>query len=378
MSLPAGTSPAALRSGAGVAPDVTRLLRELVAIPSVSGDEGAVADFVVDFLGRHGLESERLGHSVVARLTRGRGPRFLLCSHLDTVPVGEGWTRPSHGAEWSDGRLFGRGANDAKASVAAMLAALVELARSPRALSGEVLLALNAQEETDNAGMRAVLAALGEPDGAVVGEPTGLEVVRAQAGLAILRAEWRGRACHAAHVARAEHANALLAAARDVARLPDYLVPGEPHALLGPSTIAPTVLAAGKRHNVVPDLAQLTLDCRLAPPHSGEEARRLVAAQLPAAEVALVSARLAPFETEAGHPLVRAALTAAGRTAAIGSMTLSDMALLQGVPAVKCGPGQTARSHTADEFVLAEELEEGAAFYARLVPAALAALEEGR
>jgi acetylornithine deacetylase len=222
--------------------------------------------------------------------------------------------------------------------------------------------------------MRAVLAALGRPDGAVFGEPTGLEVVRAQAGLAILKAEWKGRSCHAAHVARAEHANALLAAAREVATLPSYLVPGEPHPLLGQSTIAPTVLAAGTRHNVVPDLARLTLDCRLTPPHSGETARALVAERLPGAEVAVVSARLAPFETPAEHPLVRAALAAAERSTAVGSMTLSDMALLQGVPAIKCGPGETSRSHTADEYVLASELEAGARFYARLVPAALEAL----
>jgi acetylornithine deacetylase len=370
-ALERGGPRAGLEAGA---PEVGALLQELVAIPSVSGDEGAIADFVVELLRRNGVDIERLGHTVVARLARGRGPRFLLCSHLDTVPVGEGWTHAPHGEGWADGRLFGRGANDAKASVVAMLTAVLELARSPKTLSGEVVLALNAQEETDNAGMRAVLAALGKPDGAVFGEPTGLEVVRAQAGLALLSAEWRGRSCHAAHVARAEHENALLAAARDVAGLPSYLSPGPAHALLGQSTIAPTVLAAGKRHNVVPDLAELTLDCRLAPPHTGEEARALVAEHLPAARVTLVSARLKPFETAGDHPLVRAALTAAGKQQAQGSMTLSDMALMEGVPAIKCGPGETARSHTADEYVLADELEAGACFYARLVPAALAAL----
>jgi len=136
---------------------VIELLRELVALPSVSGDEGAVADFVTALLGEAGIETQRLGHTVVARLARGKGPRFLMLSHLDTVPVGEGWTREPYRARWEDGRLYGRGANDAKASAAAMLVTLLELARKPEELAGEVWLSLNAQEETDNAGMRALL-----------------------------------------------------------------------------------------------------------------------------------------------------------------------------------------------------------------------------
>lgn len=354
------------------------LLRALVAIPSVSGDEGAAADFVAARLAEAEIEHRRLGHTVFARLARGTGPRLLLVSHLDTVPVGADWTQDPYRATWAHGRLYGRGANDAKASAAAMLWTMLALARRPDELAGELWLALNAQEETDNSGMRAVLAEVGPPDGAVCGEPTGLEVVRAQAGLALLRAEWKGRSCHAAHVARAEHENALLAAARELATLPAWLSPGAPHALLGQSTIAPTVFHAGQRHNVVPERAELVLDCRLAPPHTGEDARRVVAARLPAAEVTLTSERLKPFETAEDHPLVRAALACAGREHAIGSSTLSDMALLTGVPAVKCGPGQTARSHTSDEFVLAEELAAGVRFYARFVPAALAALREVR
>src|SRR5690606_17466587 len=122
-------------------------------------------------------------------------------SHLDTVPVGEGWTRAALEGKWEGDVLFGRGANDAKASAAAMMAAVVELSRRSD-LSGRVRLALTAREETDNAGVAAVLARTGLPDAAVTGEPTGLEVVRAQAGLAVLTATWSGRSCHAAHAAR--------------------------------------------------------------------------------------------------------------------------------------------------------------------------------
>lgn len=357
-----------------LATDLQGLLRELVAIPSVSGDEAAVADCVFELASAGGLDVQRLGHTVVARLARGSGPRLLLFSHLDTVPVGEGWTRDPYRATWEHGRLYGRGANDAKAAAAAMLATILAAARAPARWQGELVVALNAQEETDNAGMRTLLAELGTPDGAVCGEPTGLEIVRAQAGLAILQAHWNGRSCHAAHVARADHDNALLRAAKELATLPNWLSPGAPHPLLGQSTIAPTVFEAGKRHNVVPDKATLKLDCRLAPPHTAQRAREVAAAALPGAEVTILSERLKPVETPESHALVQAAMRCAGKSTTLGSMTLSDMALLAGTPAVKVGPGETSRSHTPDEFVLASELEAGAAFYAKLVPEALAAL----
>jgi acetylornithine deacetylase len=357
--------------------DAAELLRDLVALASASGQEGEAAAFAADLLARGGLEVERLGHSVVARLDLGPGPRLLLNTHLDTVPVGEGWTRTALGGEWEDGRLYGRGANDAKASVAAMATTLLALARDrslARGLRGQLVLALTACEETTNAGMGDVLAHLGPPDGAVTGEPTGLEVVRAQAGLAVLRAEWSGRGCHAAHVARVPHENALLRACAEIRGAGPYKELGQAHPLLGPSTVTPTVLHAGERHNVVPDRAEALFDCRLAPPADARQALALLERLLPSAQVTIRSERLKPVETAADHPLVRAALAAAGRDEAVGSSTMSDMALLQGVPAIKCGPGQSARSHTPDEYVLRSELEAGCVFYLSLVPLALEAL----
>lgn len=353
-----------------------RLLRELVAIASPSGDEGAAADFAAARLAAAGLEVERLGHTVLARLVRGRGPRVLLNSHLDTVPVGQGWSVPPLGNDWKDGRLYGRGANDAKVSVAAMIAALEDLAAKPGDLAGELVLALTACEETTNTGMGDVVAHLGLETihAAVTGEPTGLSVVRAQSGLVVLRAEWTGRSCHAAHVARVEHDNAMLRAAAEIQACAPYMTLEPEHELLGASTIAPTVLNAGTRHNVVPDRAEALFDCRLAPPHDGEAARAAVAARLPSATVTIKSERLKPIETAADHPFVLEACRAAGVERAVGSSTLSDMALLRDVPVVKCGPGQTARSHTPDEYVLLSELEAGHAFYRTLAPRALACL----
>lgn len=355
--------------------DPAELLRELVRIPSVSGEEGACAAFARDWLAARAIDVELVGKSVLARVELGPGPTLLLNTHLDTVPAGPSWTHEPHAARWQEDRLVGLGANDAKASAAGMLSALAALARG-RATHGTVWVALCACEETTNAGMRDVLGRTGRPDAGITGEPTGLEVVRAQAGLAVLAARWRGTSCHAAHVTRVEHRNALLAAARDLASFPTALVLEGEHELLGPSTIAATVLRAGDRHNRVPDEAELLLDARLAPPHDAAECLELLTAYLPQAELEVRSDRLKPVETAADHPLVLAALRAAGRERPIGSSTMSDMALLAGTPAVKCGPGQTARSHTPDEFILRSEVLAGAEFYTRVVPAALTALQE--
>jgi acetylornithine deacetylase len=350
-----------------------QLLSALVAVESPSGSEARIAEFVAELLASWRVDFERLGNTVVATIAHGRGPRLMLASHLDTVPVGANWTREPHSGAWEGERLFGRGANDAKASVVAMLCALRGFAES-RAASGELQVALNECEETTNTGMAKVLERFGAPDAAVIGEPTGLQVVRAQSGLAVLTAQWRGRSCHAAHVARVEHDNALLTAAREVTATAPWMTLAGEHPLIGASTIATTVLRSGERHNVVPDRAEATFDARLSPLHVAEDAAALLRSRLPSADVQVKSARLAPFETSEDHPLVRTALRITGRPRAIGSSTLSDMALLQGVPAVKCGPGETARSHTPDEFVLRGELESGVDAYARLVPAALEAL----
>lgn len=345
--------------------DPTRALAELVRIPSVSGDEEAAVAWVEAWGHAHAIDSARVGGGALLRVARGRGPRLLFASHLDTVPAGGGWSGDPYDGTWREGRLVARGANDAKASAVAMLAAALGAAHE-RSFAGELLVALNACEETTNAGMAAVLAAIEPPDAVVVGEPTGLEVVRAQGGLAVLTARWRGRSCHAAHVARVQHASALVAAAHELGRFGSYRTLASQHPLFAATTIAWTQLQGGERHNVVPDEALAVFDARLAPPTDAARCVELLRGLLPSAEVAVRSERLRPVDTPEGHPLVRAALALAGRARALGSSTLSDMALCAGLPAIKCGPGQSERSHTPDEFVTEGELLGGCAFYERL------------
>ncbi len=353
--------------------DPAAFLRQLVSIPSVSGNEAEAAAFAAATLERLGLDVERVGENVVARREGRRGPVLMLNSHLDTVGAGPSWSVDPWAAEWQDGRLTGLGANDAKGCVAAMTAAMAAAAAGP-APAGTLVLALTIGEETSNRGMEEVLAAHGMPDAAVTGEPTGLEVVRSQAGLAVLEAEWSGQSCHAAHAARVPHRNALLEAARDLAGFPAAVCLETGHELLGPTTLVAAALHAGERHNRVPDAATALFDARLTPPHDGDRCVAELERRLPGAELRLRSDRLKAVDTPAEHPLVRSALAAAGRSQAVGSSTLSDMALLHATPAVKCGPGDSRRSHTPDEYLLRSELEAGAAFYTALAPLAFEAL----
>jgi acetylornithine deacetylase len=159
----------------------------------------------------------------------------------------------------------------------------------------------------------------------------------------------------------------LTQAAGDLAGFPEPHALGGEHPLLGPSTLTPTVLHTGDRHNKVPDLAEAVFDARLAAPHDADECIELLRGLLPNAELDVRSRRLTAVETAEDHPLVVAALRHAGRDAAIGSNTLSDMVLLPGGAAVKCGPGETARSHTPNEYVTRAELGAGAEFYQALV-----------
>jgi len=341
------------------------LLAELVGIRSPSGEESEAATFCAGWLEEAGLEVEVHERSVLARRRFGAGPRLWLNTHIDTVPAGEGWEVEPWEALWEEDRLVGLGANDAKGCVAAMMFAAGHAAAA-EGMSGELVLTLHQEEETNNAGMGLMLPRVGEADYAVTGEPTGLEVVRAQAGLGVIVASWTGRSCHAAHVSRVDHENALLVAARELASLPTPHVLGGEHPLLGPSVLTPTVMRSGERHNAVPDRAEVTFDARLAAPHDVDECLEILTRHLPSAELRVRSRRLKPVETEDEHPFVRSALALAGKRSARGSNTLSDMALLPGVPAIKCGPGETVRSHTPNEYITREELAAGAEFYTAL------------
>jgi acetylornithine deacetylase len=347
--------------------EILALHRAITAIPSVSGNEAAVADFLEDKLRRHGTPPERIGNSLLAKI--GQGPLLLLNTHLDTVPPAPGWTRDPWAVEEEDGRIVGLGSNDAKAAVAAMTAAF--LAWRNVDLPFTLALALVEGEETRGTGTQAVLAELEKSgdtlEAAVVGEPTGLDLAVAQKGLMVLELKAQGTACHAAHAAALGAVNAARLLAHDLVAL-ESLDFGPPHPHLGPITLEPTQLQAGTARNVVPAEAAAVLDVRTTPAMSKEEIVARVREAVKG-EVRVLSDRLLPKETSADALLVEAAKRARPEARLFGSATLSDMVFLNGTPAVKCGPGKTERSHTPDEYVLADEILAGAQFYTRLIGA---------
>jgi acetylornithine deacetylase len=347
--------------------EILALHRAITAIRSVSGEEAELAGFLGDLLRRNGLAVSRIGNSLLA--THGEGPVLLLDTHLDTVPPAPGWTRGPWDVESSGGRVYGLGSNDAKASVAAMVTAF--LAFREAALPFTLALALVEGEETRGTGTEAVLAELARrgtpPSAAVVGEPTGLDLAVAQKGLMVLELVARGDACHAANAAALGAKNAARSLAHDLVAL-ERVDFGPPHPRLGPITLEPTQLRAGTARNVVPGEAAALLDVRTTPALDRREVVERIE-QAVTGEVRVLSERLLPRETSESSPLVEAARRARPEARLFGSATLSDMVFMAGIPAVKCGPGRSERSHTPDEYVLEDEILEGARFYTRFVRA---------
>ena len=224
-----------------------------------------------------------------------------------------------------------------------------------RPVSGVLPMALAAAEN----GIRALLPALGKVDMALVGEPTGMQAATGERGLVVLDCTAHGRSGHAA---RGEGVNALYIALDDIARLRSFRF-GRESELLGPIGIAVTQIEAGTQHNVVPDTCRFVVDVRTTDAYSNEETVGILRAALRSDAVPR-STRIRAAAVGGEHPLVKAAV-AAGRETYV-SPTTSDRTLMP-FPALKMGPGQSSRSHTADEFVLLEEIAEGIAVYEKYI-----------
>ena len=338
--------------------DVLRLHHDLCAIPSVSRDERAAADWVEAFAREaSGVRVGRHEDNVWAELGSGSDV-LLLASHLDVVPPSDDHPFEPFTPTVRDGNVYARGAVDAKASGAAMLAALLDLAAEgwtpPEA--GRLVVALTACEEvgSDENGLdkvRREAPAFPQPSAALVGEPTDLQPCLAQKGLLVLRCTARGRTAHAARAHLG--ANALTAMARDLLRV-DALELGPEDPYLGAPTVNATVAGGGTARNVIPDRATFWMDVRTTPARTNEAWAEAIAEHLDS-EVAIHSSRLVPCSTAPEARIARAATRALqnlGMDAEpFGSPTASDWAFLSDVPAVKVGPGDSRLSHTADEHV---------------------------
>jgi acetylornithine deacetylase len=347
-------------------PAEIELLRELVATPSVSGDEAAVGELVERTVREWGLDVVRDDAGVrVVVPGRAPGPTLALVSHLDVVPPGEGWARDPFRPSIEEGRLYGRGSGDAKASVAAMLWAARDVAEAGGPARGRLVVVLGYGEETRHTSMPLALERTGPVDAAIVGEPTNLEFAVAQRGLMMVDLVARGDQRHAGYAADdGSFTNAVVALARDLVRL-DGLFTGRGHPVLGAPTVTPTMVEAGVSRNVTPPQAKAVLDVRSTPAWPHAEIAAVLRREL-ASEVIVTSDRLVPCETPAESRLVAAAETVRPRARRYGSPTCSDWVFLRHLDAFKCGPGTSRRSHTPDEYVDLHEVSAAREFYARV------------
>lgn len=340
--------------------EAVELLQALIATPSTSRDEARTGDLLFAFLADHGAAPERLYNNIWARAEGfdPRRPTLLLNSHHDTVRPAASYTRDPYAPTLEEGRLYGLGSNDAGASVVSL--AETFLTFRTRRLPFNLVVALSAEEECmGEHGMRALLPALGPIDMALVGEPTGMQAATGERGLVVLDCTAHGRSGHAA---RGEGINALYIAMDDIARLRTFRFERESQ-LLGPVGIAVTQIEAGTQHNVVPDTCRFVVDVRTTDAYSNEEVVEQLRAVLHS-DVVPRSTRIRAAAVGDDHPLVRAA-RAVGRQTFV-SPTTSDRTLMP-FPSLKMGPGESARSHSADEFVLVAEVDEAITIYEQYI-----------
>ena len=347
--------------------DAIDLLQQMIATPSVSRDEAAVATLIYDRFVAWGLQPVRYGNNIVAKTSTWEAdrPTLMLNAHIDTVRPAASYTIDPYTPLLRDGRLYGLGSNDDGASVVALTSAFRSL--RTRHLPYNLLLALSAEEEVGGeGGMRMLLPALAQEgiriDAALVGEPTGMQPAIAERGLIVLDCVTHGVAGHAA---RNEGINAIYRAMDDINRLRDFRF-DRTSEILGPVKVSITQIEAGKQHNTVPDTCRWVVDVRTTDAYSNEETSRLLCEALsPHTEAAHRSTRVQASVIADSHPLVKGAV-ALGRTPFVSPPT-ADMSLMHGIPSLKMGPGDSSRSHRADEYILISEIAEAIDLYTTLL-----------
>ena len=340
--------------------DAIELLIQLIQTQSFSREEAGTATIIEDFLTRHGIAPQRQGNNVwaVSRQFDASKPTILLNSHHDTVKPGVAWTYPPFGAVLEGDKLTGLGSNDAGASAVSLLAVFRYFYDRPTAFN--LICAITAEEEVSGAnGVKSILPALGKIDLGIVGEPTGMHAAVAEKGLLVLDGVARGRTGHAA---RNEGDNALYKALDDISWLRTYQFPNV-SGMLGPVKMTVTQISAGTQHNVVPDECRYVVDVRPTECYSNEEILATIRANVQA-DITPRSTHLQSSGIALDHPLVRKAVAMSKTT--YGSPTLSDQALMR-FTTLKMGPGDSARSHAPDEYILLSEIRGGIADYIDLL-----------
>ncbi|MFY8111719.1 MAG: M20 family metallo-hydrolase [Flavobacterium sp.] len=347
------------------------LLKALIATPSFSSEEQQTALLIEQWFQQNNIPFERENNNIWAYNQHfdAAKPTLLLNSHHDTVKPNQGYTNNPFEPIEKDGKLFGLGSNDAGGCLVALLATFVHFYAQENLPYNLVMVASAEEESSGKNGLNSVLKHLPEIDCAIVGEPTLMQLAIAEKGLLVLDVVVKGTASHAAHH---NPDNPIYNAMPIISWFNSYQFE-KISEVLGPVKMTVTQINAGKQHNVVPAECHLVVDIRVNDCYSNAEILDTIIPPTPkggvkdlAVEVLVTprSMHLNASSIPVSHPLVQAGI-ALGRTT-YGSPTLSDQSVLS-CQSLKLGPGETLRSHSADEFIYINEIEEGIELYIKIL-----------
>ena len=341
--------------------EAVELLKELIAIPSISRDETKAADCLSEYLNQWNLPHGREGNNlwIGCQDWDNNRPTVMLNAHIDTVKPVSSWTRDPFTPTQEGDILYGLGSNDCGGGLVSLLQAYRIMLYRPR--NYNILWVASAEEEISGAnGFSRVLPHLPKVDVAIVGEPTGLQPAIAEKGLMVIDGYAYGKSGHAA---RNEGVNAIYEALDDLVWLRDYKFRKE-SPLLGPTKMTVTVVESGTQHNVIPDSLHFIIDVRANEYYQNEYLFEFLRKKMTKCELRARSFRLHSSSISPEHPIIRKCVERGMQP--FGSPTLSDQALMP-FPSFKLGPGESCRSHSADEFIKVSEIEQAIETYVYLL-----------
>ncbi|SFA96943.1 acetylornithine deacetylase [Flavobacterium swingsii] len=341
--------------------EVINLLQQLITIESFSKEEDKTAELIEQFFTQKGIKTNRLLNNVWVKnkFFNESKPTILLNSHHDTVKPNKQYTRNPFSPDIEDGILYGLGSNDAGGPLISLAACFLHFYDNPN-LKFNLIYAATAEEEiSGNNGVEILLPELGEIYFGIVGEPTKMDIAIAEKGLFVIDCIAHGKSGHAA---REEGENAIYKALKDIEWFKNYEFPNESE-MFGKVKMTVSIINAGSQHNVVPGKCEFTVDIRTTDKYNNLEVLEIIKQNV-SSEVIPRSTRLNPSFVSKDHPLVQAGIEIGRATYA--SPTTSDQALMP-FKTFKMGPGDSARSHTADEFIHINEIKEGIDLYIQLL-----------
>ena len=343
--------------------DAVELLKKLIATPSVSRNEKDAADIMEQTIRSYGFEPQREANNIwiIDPHYDESRPTLLLNAHIDTVKPVASWTRDPFSPDVEDGVLYGLGSNDCGGGLCSLLQIFKMLTEKPQHYN-LIYLASAEEEVSGKDGITRALPLLPHIDLAIVGEPTGMNPAVAEKGLMVLDVIAHGKSGHAA---RNEGVNAIYEALDDMRWIRDYKFE-KVSEFLGPTKMTLTVVNAGTQHNVIPDKCTMLVDIRTNEFYDNEEVFEFISQHLKS-EVKAHSFRLKSSRIDPEHPLIKKCIAMGMKP--FGSPTLSDQALMH-FPSFKLGPGESSRSHSANEFIRISEIRDAIAKYETLLDGA--------